>query len=245
VVNQTLARMLAPQGDVLGRTLDVLDEEGELKQRLTVVGVARDAKYHTLWRDDVPYFYSSADDGPGGSPAFVVRSRGSVESAWLAIRETVQGIYPQAVVGAPRTVDAQLAGLIEEQSYLAAFFGALGGIALLVAAGGLMANLFLLVTQRTREIGIRQALGASRMAVIRVIVRQGLLVAAGGLLLGLAAGNRLEQWIRPLAPGTREGDPWPLALTFVVLLLAAIAASVGPAVRAARIEPWTAIRHPE
>jgi putative ABC transport system permease protein len=83
------------------------------------------------------------------------------------------------------------------------------------------------------------------MAVIRVIVRQGLLVAAGGLLLGLTVGNRLEQWIRPLAPGTREGDPWPLALTFVILLLAAIAASVGPAVRAARIEPWTAIRHPE
>ena len=245
VVNQTLARILDPRGDVLGRTLEVLDEEGELRNSLTIVGVARDAKYHTLWQNDIPYFYVSNDQDPGGGPAIIVRSRASVEKTWQAIRETVQGVYPQAIVSSPSTVDSQLAGLIEEQSYLAAFFGALGGIALLVAAGGLMANLYLMVAQRTREIGIRQALGASRAAVLRVVMRQGLAVAAGGLLLGLTAGYRLEQWIRPLAPGTPEGDPWPLALTFAILLLAAIAASLGPALRAARIEPWKAIRYPE
>jgi ABC-type lipoprotein release transport system permease subunit len=65
------------------------------------------------------------------------------------------------------------------------------------------------------------------------------------LLLGLAAGYRLEQWIRPLAPGTPEGDPWPLVLSFAILLLVAIAASLGPALRAARTEPWKAIRHSE
>jgi putative ABC transport system permease protein len=245
VVNQTLARLLAPGGDILGRTLEVLDEEGELRQRLTIVGVARDAKYHTLWQQDIPYFYVSNENDPGGSPAIIVRSRASAESAWTAIRETVQAVYPQAVVSAPRTVDSQLAGLIEEQSYLAVFFGALGGIALLVAAGGLMANLYLMVSQRTREIGIRQALGASRAAVLRVVLRQGLLVAGGGLLLGLAAGNRLEHWVRPLAPGTPENDPWPLAAVFAILLLVAIASSLGPALRAARIQPWKAIRHSE
>jgi ABC-type antimicrobial peptide transport system permease subunit len=142
-------------------------------------------------------------------------------------------------------VDSQLAGLIEEQSYLAAFFGALGGIALLVAAGGLMSNLYLMVSQRTREIGIRQALGASQLVVVRVILRQGLMVAGGGLLLGLAAGKGLLQWVRPLAPGTPENDPWPLAAAFAILLLVAIASSLGPALRAARIQPWKAIRYPE
>jgi putative ABC transport system permease protein len=245
VVNQTLARLLDARGDVLGRSLEVLDEEGELSKRLTIVGVARDAKYHTLWRDDIPYFYTSTDEDPGGSPAFVVRSRASVQAAWQAIRETVQGVYPRAVVTAPSTVDSQLAGLIREQSYLAVFFGMLGGIALIVAAGGLMASLYLMVSERTREIGIRQALGASRANVLRIVVRQGLLVAGGGLLLGLLLGSRLEEWMQPLAPGTPAGDPWPLALTFGALFLAALVSSLGPALRAARIEPWTAIRHTE
>ncbi len=245
VVNQTLARVIDPRGEVLGHTLDVLNEEGDLRKRLTIVGVARNAKYHTLWQNDIPYFYDSAENDPGGSPAFLVRSRASAASAWQAIRDTVQGIYPDAIVAAPSTVDSQLAGLIREQSYLAAFFGALGGIALLVAAGGLMANLFLMVSERTREIGIRQALGASRAAVLRVVLRQGLLVAGGGLLLGLLLGNRLEEWVRPLAPGTPAGDPWPLLVTCAALLLAAIVSSLGPALRAVRIEPWTAIRHSE
>jgi putative ABC transport system permease protein len=245
VVNQTLARLLDARGDVLGRSLEVLDEEGELRKRLTIVGVARDAKYHTLWQDDIPYFYTSTDEDPGGSPAFVVRSRAAVQAAWLAIRETVQGVYPQAVVTTPSTVDSQLAGLIREQSYLAVFFGMLGGIALIVAAGGLMASLYLMVSERTREIGIRQALGASRANVLRIVVRQGLLVAGGGLLLGLLLGSRLEEWMQPLAPGTPAGDPWPLALTFGALFLAALVSSLGPALRAARIEPWTAIRHTE
>jgi predicted permease len=245
VVNQTLARILDPSGDVLGRTLDVLDEEGELRKRLTIVGVARDAKYHTLWQNDIPYFYASADDDPGGSPALIVRSRASVEAAWQAIRETVQGVYPQAIVTAPSTVDSQLASLIREQFYLAAFFATLAGIALVVAAGGLIANLYLMVSQRTREIGIRQALGASRAVVVRIVLRQGLLVAVGGLLLGLLMAKLLEEWVRPLAPGTPEGDLWPLAVTFAILLLVAVGASLGPALRAARIEPWKAIRHPE
>ena len=245
VINRTLARLLDPRGDVLGRTLEVLDEEGERRKRLTIVGVARNAKYHALWQQDIPYFYVSTEEDPGGSPAIVVRSRASVEATWQAIRETVRGVYPQAVVSSPSTVDSQLAELIREQSYLAAFFGALGGIALVVAAGGLMANLYLMVSQRTREIGIRQALGASRAAVLRLVLRQGLLVAGAGLLLGLLAGNRLEEWARPLAPGTPDGDLWPLAVAFAILLLVAIASSLGPALRAASINPWTAIRHPE
>lgn len=248
VVNEALARALEPrQGDVLGRSLDVLDERGAVSRRLTITGVARNALYHTLWQEQIPYFYSSSEAEPGGSPALIVRARsGSSDgAAWLALRDSIRQAVPNAVVSGPRTPASQLADLIREQSYLAVFFATIGAIALAIASGGLLAALQLMVTQRTREMGIRQALGATRRRIVRMILLHGMLVAAAGLALGLAAGIGAERLLRPLAPGTAPGDPWPLAAAVVALLIAALAAAAGPAVRAARIHPWAAIRHPE
>jgi hypothetical protein len=243
VVNQTLARMLHPSGGVLGKTLDVLDVEGRLRNRLSIVGVARDARYHTLWQERIPYFYTHID--APGAVAVVVRSRSSTEQAWRAIRESVERAFPGILVSPPSTARSQLSALVQEQGYLGAFFGMLAAIALIVASGGLMASLYLMVSQRTREIGIRQALGATRATILGIIVTRGVAVACGGLLVGVVAGACLERLLRPLAPGTRAGDPLPLAVAFSLLLLMAFAAALGPALRAARIQPWNAIRHPE
>lgn len=246
VVNETLARTLRSDGDVVGRRLDVLDVDGRpSSQPFTITGVVRDARYHTLWQQEIPYFYTSDEADPGGVPAIVVRARGSSDAAWTAIREAIKGAVPGAIVTGPQTAESQLAELIREQSYLAVFFGALGAIAVLIASGGLLAALQLMVGQRIREIGVRQALGATRALILRRVLGHGLAVALAGLIAGVAGGLYLERYLRPLAPGTPERDIVPFALTALVMLIVAVASAFAPALRAARIEPWAAIRHPE
>jgi predicted permease len=243
VVNETLARLLDPGSDVLGKTLGVLNEDAKVGMRLTITGIARDAKYHTLWQDHIPYFYVSTETGAGRT--LIVRMRAPEREAFAAIRDTVRGVFPSAIVSAPRNGANQIAGLIREQSYLAAFFGSLGVIALLVAAGGLMAALSVMVSQRTREIGIRQSLGATRGRILGSVAGRGIAIACVGLVLGGAVAWRAQTLLRSLAPGTPEGDFIPVAAAVAMLLVVASLAALGPALRAARIEPWSAIRHPE
>jgi ABC-type antimicrobial peptide transport system permease subunit len=114
-----------------------------------------------------------------------------------------------------------------------------------VAAFGLAANLYLMVSQRTREFGIRQALGASRSVILKGVLVRGLAIADAGVAAGLGAAGPIERWIRPLAPGTPERDPWPFAVSLAILLVVALGAILGPAFRAAAIDPWTALRHTE
>jgi putative ABC transport system permease protein len=242
VVNQALAERLAGNGTTIGRTLEVLDERGRVRRRLHVTGIAQNARYHTLWQDNLPFFYQSAESASGGRLAIILRSSGSEAAAWKALRDTAARVDPSALVGLPHTGNSQLAALIRDQTYLGWLFASLAAAALIIAAGGLMANFHLMIIQRARDIGIRKAIGATRGRIMSGVLGRGILVAAGGLIPGLVAAASLQRWIRPLTPGVPVDDIWPIAVSCVVLLFLAAGAVCGPALRAASIDPWTAIR---
>lgn len=229
VINETLASSLAENGTAVGQTCDVLDERGELVRRLTIVGIAHDAKYHSLWLTDVPFLDESMEAGVGDSPAVIVRSRHAPLEVSEFIRREVVSINPSATVGRPQTGASRLAALTREQSYLGWLLGSVTAVALIVAAGGLMANLDLMVTQRVREIAIRQAVGATRRSVLLRVLRRGLWIALSALCLGLIGGIALQRWMAPLAPGVAPGDPWPMLFSLIAVLATSVSSVLGPA----------------
>jgi ABC-type antimicrobial peptide transport system permease subunit len=124
----------------------------------------------------------------------------------------------------------------------AVLVGLFGALALILAAAGLYGVVSFLVTQRTREIGVRMALGADRARVAREVVRAGLALAAVGVALGLAGTFALRRFTESLLFGVEPGDPWPLVAASVVLVCVSALASLGPARRATRVDPMEAIR---
>jgi predicted permease len=234
IVNQRLARMLSPDGDALGRTFRFRDVE------TLVVGVARDAKYASLDEVTPPFFYVPLDQLADRKRALLVR--GPAATVGPALVAAVRATDPR--LPAPRVAafadEAQV--VLFPQRAAAAVTGGLGVTGLLLATLGLYGTVAGSAAARTREIGIRLALGAGRGAVLRAVVGEGARLAIGGVVVGVPlaalAMPLLRQWlfeIDPLDPGTY--------LTLSVGLLAvALAASYVPARRAAATDPLRALR---
>jgi predicted permease len=244
VINETLARRIGAR-DVPGGTLDILDERGQVVRRVTVVGVARDARYHSLWQADIPFMYESLDARPGGAPAIIVRSNLPHREIAEIIRREAIGVAPTATVGKYDTVGSRLAVLTREQTWLWSLLSVMTGLALVVAIGGLVVNLQLMVTLRFREIAIRQAVGATPRSVAGQIFRWGMVVVAPPLAMALIAGFVLQDWIKPLTPGVSSGDPWPSLFSAAVVLTAALIATLGPMRRALGIDLVSTLRDVE
>jgi hypothetical protein len=246
VVNETLARRgrLGANG-VLGATADVLDERGQAVRRVTVVGVARDARYHSLWQNDIPFVYESLDARPGGAPAIIVRSNLPARDVSELIRQEVIAQAPSATVGKYQTAASRLAALTREQTYLWGLLSLMTALALVVSIGGLVVNLQLMVTLRLREIAIRQAVGATPRSIAGAIFRWVMAVVAPPLAIALIAGFVLQDWIKPLTPGVSSGDPWPGLLSAAVVLAAALLATLKPAQRAIGVDLVATLREVE
>jgi predicted permease len=248
VINETLARRMGAQdsaASVLGGTLDVLDERGQAVRRVTIVGVARDARYHSLWQTDIPFVYESFDARPGDSPAIIVRSDLPPREISEIIRQEVIGVAPAATVGRYDTGASRLAALTREQTWLWSLLSLMTALALAVAIGGLVVNLQLMVTLRLREIAIRQAVGATPRSIVGQIFRWDMLVVAPPAAIALIAGFDLQDWIKPLTPGVSSGDPWPGLFSAAVVLTAALLATLGPARRALGIDLVSTLRDTE
>lgn len=248
VINETLARRVGAKDSVapvLGGMLDVLDERDQVVRRVTVVGVARDARYHALWQTGIPFMHESLDARPGDSPAIIVRSDLPHREISEIIRREVIGLAPNATVGRYDTAASRLAALTREQTWLWGLLSLMTALALVVAIGGLVVNLQLMVTLRLREIAIRQAVGATPRSIVGDIFRWDMLVVAPPLAIALIAGFVLQDWINPLTPGVSPGDPWPGLFSAAVVLTAALLATLGPARRALGIDLVATLRDVE
>jgi predicted permease len=234
IVNQTLARILTPEGDAVGRTFRFRDAE------TLVVGVAQDAKYASLDEVTPPFFYLPLTQLADPKRALLVR--GPAATVGPAIVDAVRAADPR--LPEPRVAafadEAQV--VLFPQRAAAIVTGGLGVTGLLLATLGLYGTVAGSAAARTREIGIRLALGARRGDVLRAVVGEGARLAIGGVVVGVPlaalAMPLLRQWlfeIDPLDPGTY--------LTLSVGLLAvALAASYVPARRAAATDPLRALR---
>jgi predicted permease len=237
VVNEAMAARYWAGRDAVGGRFRL----GE--RWVSVVGVARNATYRDIGEQPAPWFFLPLYQGYRPDMTLLLRTSADPETllspAAALVRELDAGIAPfgattlQSFIGAAdfrQRVGSQLLGL----------FGVLG---LLLASIGLYGVLSFQVERRTREIGIRIALGGSRRDVLRMVLRHGLTLVAGGLGLGLLLALGLAQLLRSLLVGLSPWDPATFAFVVAVLLLAAFAACLVPARRAARVDPLLALRH--
>ena len=140
-----------------------------------------------------------------------------------------------------RPMDEVIAQSLSSRKLILVLFGSFGGIALVLAASGLYGVIYYLVAQRTREIGIRMALGADRARVLRLVLRQGAALALGGIAVGLVGAGMLSRLLAGLLYGVGTHDPLTFVTVPVVLGTVALVASLVPAWRASRVDPVVAL----
>jgi predicted permease len=239
ILNEAMARRLFGNIDPLGHTIKW--DAGTV----TVIGVAKNSKYFTLGEQDMPAYYGPDDAMPGQRRAvnFLVRAIGRPEPLVPAVAAVLGDIDRTAAVETKPMSQALVLALLPSQVG-AAVLGTVGLLGLALAAVGLYGALLYSVSRRMPEIGLRMALGASRGSVLRLVVTQSAWLAGLGSAIGLVLAIFA---VRPLAlfliPEVRTSDPWTFAIVAGTLFLVAIAATVGPALRALRVDPVVALRH--
>ena len=247
VVNESFAKQYLGGENPVGRTFLAPDwqKEGSDRAPFVIVGVARDAHYRAV-REVVPatayvaYPFRSINDS---HMSFLIRTRLDPLSIGADVRRAVANVDPHLPVAELRTERDQIDQSIGSERMFAALVGAFGAIALLLAAIGAYGVMAFSVSRRIPEIGIRMALGAQRGQVMRMVLRQSVLLSAGGALLGVPVAIWLTSFVQKLLFGIKPNDPVSIAAAVVLLPAVAAFAAWIPARRASRVDPMKALRY--
>lgn len=250
ILNEQFAAELWPGEDPLGKQLECGDfrpgRHDEIKT-ITVVGIARNAKYRWIGEAQRNFIYVPLSQEPWQrAQFFIARDRRNTTTADLtaSVRQTLRAIDPDLpLVDLQRMSEVASLGMLP-QLIAASVAGSLGALALLLAAIGLYGVMAYAVTRRTREIGVRMALGADRREVIRLVLGQGLRLTLVGGVIGLALAGAAAAGLASagLLFGVGRLDPVAFGATSGLLVLVAVLATYIPARRAAGIDPLAALR---
>jgi len=236
VVNESLARRLWPQRDAVGQSFS---SEGKSYR---VVGVAQDGKYRTPGETQRSFLYVASRQEPTTRPALVLHTGRDLTLITPAIRRELRRLDPAIPFAAVYSVRTHMGFSLLPQRILLGVSATLGGIGLLLAAVGLAGLVGYSVSRRTREIGVRVALGATPGDVVRLEMKRGLAVAAAGLAGGTVLALGAARLLRSLTFGIEPHDPVTFMLVLLLLAVVAISATYVPSRGAARIDPMTALR---
>jgi ABC-type antimicrobial peptide transport system permease subunit len=206
-----------------------------------VVGVVRDVR-QSLDVAPGPQIYAPIAQVPWSFTTLIVRSALAPGALQRALRAEVGAIDSDLPGEAPRSIDSILAGTVARRRFSALVLTSFALAALLLAVLGIHGTLAYLVAQRTREMGVRLALGAQRRAVLALVVRDGVRLAAAGIGLGLLLAWGCSRALSSQLFGISATDPLTYAGVSVALLLAAVLATLLPAARATRVDPMVALR---
>jgi putative ABC transport system permease protein len=243
VVNESLARhFFGDPQHALGHYL--AEGGGAVKPDTEIVGVVKDAK-HTGVRQEVKrtVFTPYLQDADPGAMTFYIRTWQTPESAEAMIRNAMQSLDSKLVLDSFRTMDEQIDDNLTAERVVAFLAESFGVLAALMAAIGLYGVLAYSTAQRTSEIGIRMALGASRASVMRVVLVEVLWLTGIAVVVALPASLLLGMAVRSQLFGISSSDPLTLCLATLVILLVAIASALVPARRAAQVDPIMALRY--
>jgi ABC-type antimicrobial peptide transport system permease subunit len=208
------------------------------------VGVVRDGKAATLREPPRRFVYTPfAQSGDLGGVTFYVRTDADLEVVGPRLRKLVAGVDPRLPVTDIKTMGAQIRESLFVERLIAGLSAAFGLLATLLAALGLYGVMSHTVVQRTREIGIRIALGAARRAVFGLVLREVAMLAGLGIVLGLPSGYGLGRLVESQLFGLSGRDPLSFGAATVTLALAALLAGYVPAARAMRVDPVVALRY--
>jgi putative ABC transport system permease protein len=245
VVNAALARKYFPHEDPLGKRIRFPGPE-DANPWLTIVGIAGDEKQSNTFQEmawgDPPIVYRPLAQQAPATVDLAVRVSSTKALSGEAIQREILKVGQDARISDVYPIQRVLDRYTAYPRFRAILMGAFAALALVLAVVGLYGVISQLVVQRTQEIGIRMALGAQRNDVLRLIVKQGMLVAGVGAGLGLVAALWLAHLIRSLLYGVQPADPVTLGGVSLMLILAALGATYIPARRATRVNPIDSLR---
>jgi predicted permease len=240
VVNETLARRYWKTAEnALGKRFAT----GKQSPWIEVVGVAKDGKYFTFGEPPTPYLFLPLTQDYSGRVTFIVRSKQSPDSLVPATRQQVKSLDAALPIFGVRTMPQFLDRIVSVYDMGASLVGTFAVTALLLAAVGIYGVLHFSVTRRTREIGIRMALGATRADVIRLVLSRSTAFVGAGLVIGVTGAIAAGRITGKVLAGVDGTDPLTFAAVVLLFGLVALAASAIPARRASQVDPMEAVRY--
>ena len=240
VINQAAARKFFPNEDPIGKPVAV--GQGGFHDRAEVVGVVGDMRFATVDQAPVPDAFIPYFQAPRPGVMLYVRTAGPPQSLVPLVRALIRELNPQLPVYDIRTMQDRVALATVQPRLTTWVLAIFAVVALLLAAVGVYGVIAYDVTQRTREIGVRMALGARPRMVLGLVFRRGLLLTLVGLAGGLVVALGATRLLRSLLYGVEPADPATYAAITLVLAVSAVAATWFPARRATRVDPMEAIR---
>jgi predicted permease len=240
VVSQRMVEQNWPGQDPIGRTVRVLATPPVEAQ---VIGVVGDIKHGALDEPDLPYLYAPQSQQPNIFNTLVVRTEGDPMALAAPVRGAVWSVDRDQPVWKIRTQESLLSSSTGFQRFIARLLAVYSALALVLAAVGIYGLMAYSVAQRTREIGLRMALGAHARDVLGLMLRDGMKLTALGIVVGLPAAFGVSRLMRTMLFQTSPADPATFAGVAALLLLVAGVASYLPARRATRVDPLVALHH--
>jgi putative ABC transport system permease protein len=240
IVNQAFARRYFPNGDALGKRVGF-----GCKQDLcrTIVGVVGNVRQESLTDDVVPEMFVPFGQMPMNSMTVLINTASEPLSFVGPVRKEVLAIDPNQPIYEVKTLAERVSEAVAVSRSLMFLFTAFAGLALVLASVGIYGVVSYSVSQRTREIGIRMALGAQRSHVLSLVMRHGVMLAVTGIAIGVGGAFALTRFMKTLLFGIAPTDSPTFLVVSIGLFVIAVAACLIPARRATKVDPIVALRY--
>ena len=241
IVDERMAQEFWPGQDPIGKRIHIVQQRSPDVWH-TIVGVVGRVKQDSLDSDPRIAFYLAQTQSPSRSMTVVVESGAEPARLAAGVRSEIRGLDPDLPMYSVRTMSERVAESLARRRFFELLLSLFAGLAFALAAIGIYGVMAYLVSQGTREIGIRIAMGATQQAILGMVVRQGMTLAAGGLAIGLAGALVLARLMRSLLYGVDAADGLTFTAAAVLLGAVSLAASYVPARRAARVDAMASLR---
>jgi predicted permease len=244
VVNETMAKFYFPGVNPIGRKF-VIEDDNQRQRQIEIVGISRDVRDHDL-REAIPrrfflaYYQSVLSDLEGH---LEIRTAGDPSSVIEAVRKQIREFNPDVTIRSADTLDSLVDDTLSQEKLVAQLSSFFGGLALLLACIGLYGVMSYAVSGRTREIGLRMALGAQREDVLWMILREALILVTIGLAIGIPAAVGGSRLMLSMLYALSGADPLSMMIAITLMLIVATLAGYIPARRATRVDPMVALRY--
>jgi predicted permease len=239
VVSETFVRRFFPDGDAIGKRFSTANQNPDWTE---IVGIVRDSKYASLSEEPQPVVYLPIRQRHETGVTLYVRTSTSPENVIASVRHEIQQLEPNLPVPDIQTMNQTIAASLYVPRMAAWLIGILGALAMGLTSLGVYGVLSFAISRRTRELGIRMALGADSVKVLRLVISEGMLLLAIGLVLGMTGAAFLSMTLAGFLFGVDTHDVMTFVTVPVVLTLVAFAACYLPARRAVGVDPMKAIR---
>jgi predicted permease len=243
LVNEAFAKQFYDGGNPVGHTFRVEGSVGQQDRVYQVVGLIRNTKYYELREDFIPiaFFPIAQDESPGTSATMMVRIASPAQGIFHAVKSAMAAANPSYVLEF-RVLTTQIEESLLRDRLMAALAGAFGVLAAVLAAIGLYGVIAYMVARRQNEIGVRMALGADRASVVRLVLREALMLLVAGLVIGIGLARWAGKVAATLLFGLKPNDLTTFVAATLLLAVVAVGAGYVPARRASQMDPMDALR---